>query len=147
MHRWEALVRFDPEIRAAAEKLLPYGMEWVEELGRAFFVLHEDRSYLPGIVDQLLQDAQRATLERGIADRLDAFRRKSEMFSRTAIGEATSKRSLAILFAAEAAGYGLGRTSKGAFSASIGESTTFMYSNSDIERFGVILVGRGVVLN
>jgi hypothetical protein len=30
--RWTALVEYDDEIRSAAEKLLPYGAEWVQRL-------------------------------------------------------------------------------------------------------------------
>jgi len=47
MTRLEALVRFDEELREAAEKLLPFGPEWVDKLGEAFFALNEDRKYLP----------------------------------------------------------------------------------------------------
>jgi hypothetical protein len=50
MTRWEALVRFDDEIRDAAAKLMPFGAVWVEKMGAAFFALNEDRQYLPNIV-------------------------------------------------------------------------------------------------
>jgi hypothetical protein len=47
MTRWEALVRYDPEIKAAALQLMPFGSAWVDRLGEAFTVLNEDRKYLP----------------------------------------------------------------------------------------------------
>jgi hypothetical protein len=56
--RWEALVRYDDEIRAAAEKLMPFGPEWVNRLGDAFFALSEDRSYLANIVERLRNEAK-----------------------------------------------------------------------------------------
>jgi hypothetical protein len=58
MTRWEALVRFDDEIRAAAETLFPYGAIWVDKLGEAFFALNEDRKHLPNIVAQLIKEAE-----------------------------------------------------------------------------------------
>jgi len=47
--RWNALLRFDDEIRAAAEKLRPFGDTWVAKLGQAYFALNEDRKYLAKI--------------------------------------------------------------------------------------------------
>lgn len=57
MTRWEALVKFDDEIRAAALTLLPYGDVWVDKLGEAFFALNEDRKYLKNIVERLELEA------------------------------------------------------------------------------------------
>jgi hypothetical protein len=58
MTRWEALIRYDDEIRAAAEALFPYGTASVDKLGEAFFALNEDRRYLPNIVAQLTKEAE-----------------------------------------------------------------------------------------
>lgn len=44
--RWDALIRFDPEISAAVAKLRPYGEKWIDEYRRNYFALDEDRSYL-----------------------------------------------------------------------------------------------------
>ncbi|MGY4437019.1 hypothetical protein ACVWWO_009496 [Bradyrhizobium sp. F1.13.1] len=57
MTRWEALVRFDDEIRDAATKLMPFGSFWVDRLGQAFFALNEDRAYLANIVSRLVEEA------------------------------------------------------------------------------------------
>ena len=43
------MLRFDDEIRAAAEKLRPFGDTWVAKLGQAYFALNEDRKYLAKI--------------------------------------------------------------------------------------------------
>jgi hypothetical protein len=56
--RWEALVRYDTEIAEAAKQLRPFGEQWVRELGRAYFILGEDRRYLPNIIAKLLKEAQ-----------------------------------------------------------------------------------------
>jgi hypothetical protein len=73
--RWNALIRYDDELRAAAEELRSFGEAWVNELGRAYFALNEDRSYLPNIVTQLRREAERKREE---AER-DALKRWEEM--------------------------------------------------------------------
>jgi hypothetical protein len=128
--RWGALIKYDDEIRAAAEKLVPYGPEWVQQLGDAFFALDENRSYLANIVERLVNEAK--------AKQANEWK---TLFTRTANGEATSKESLAVLLDAQERGYKLG-TQSGAFTVSTGSSTTMLYSNDDIRRFGQILAGR-----
>jgi hypothetical protein len=113
------------------EKLLPYGAEWVKRLGEAFFALNEDRTYLSNIVERLLNEAK-----------LKAANEWKALFTRTADGQFTTKESLAILLDAREKGYKLGAQSGGAFTVSIGSSTSFLYSNEDIRRFGHILAGR-----
>jgi hypothetical protein len=129
--RWAALVEYDDEIRSAAEKLSPYGIEWVERLREAFFALKEDRSYLGNIVERLLNEAE-----------LKAADEWKTLFVRTANGEFTSKESLAVLLEAQEKGYKLGTQTGGAFTISKGTSTSMLYSNDDIQRFGRILAGR-----
>jgi hypothetical protein len=129
--RWAALVEYDDEIRPAAEKLLPYGPDWVERLGEAFYALKEDRSYLGNIVERLLNEAK-----------LNAANEWKTLFTRTADGEFTSKESLAVLLEAQESGYKLGTQSNGAFTVSKSSSTSMLYSNEDIPRFGQILAGR-----
>jgi hypothetical protein len=97
MTRWEALVRFDTEIREAAEKLLPFGAVWVEELGKAFLALNEDRKYLPNIVEQLIKEAE---YQSAIKNRQRAIE-WLETFSTTADGEATNEEALGVLVQAE----------------------------------------------
>jgi hypothetical protein len=129
--RWTALVEYDDEIRSAAEKLLPYGAEWVQRLGEAFFDLNEDRNYLDSIVDRLLNEAKRKTADEW-----------KTLFIRTASGEFTNKESLAVLLEAQEKGYKLGVRNGGAFTISKSTSTTMLYSNEDIQRFGRILARR-----
>jgi hypothetical protein len=101
--RWQALVRYDNEISAAAEKLRPFGDSWVDRLGREFFALKEDRRYLANIVQSLIDDAKQQ----------EALRKKQEAlswptrFQRTAEGEICTEASLKILREAEARGYAL----------------------------------------
>jgi len=129
--RWTALVEYNDEIRSAAEKLSPYGAEWVQRLGEAFFALKEDRSYLGNIVERLLNEAKQK-----------AANEWKTLFVRTANGEFTSKESLAVLLEAQERGYKLGTQGRGAFTASKDSSTSILYSNDDIQRFGQILAGR-----
>jgi hypothetical protein len=129
--RWAALVEYDDDIRSAAKKLAPYGAEWVQRLGEAFFALKEERSYLGNIVERLLNEAQQKAADEW-----------KMLFTHTANGEFTSKESLAVLLEAQEKGYKLGTQSGGAFTISKGTSTTMLYSNEDIQRFGRILAGR-----
>ncbi|MEH2486452.1 hypothetical protein [Bradyrhizobium sp. AZCC 2230] len=69
MTRWEALVRYDDEIREAAAKLIQFGSHSVAKLGEAFFALDEDRKYLPNIVARLTEEAALEALE---AERAEA---------------------------------------------------------------------------
>ncbi len=125
MTRWEALVRFDDEIREAATKLMPFGSEWVDKLGEAFFALNEDRKYLPNIVARLMEEAKHAAALAWFAT-----------FSMTADGEKTSEEALAILIEAQAIGYQLARDRDGAIRITRNTSTSFLRSNADIVRFG-----------
>lgn len=56
--RWEALVRYDPEIAPAVEQLRPFGEKWVRTLGRDYFALQKDRNYLRHIVQRLTEEAR-----------------------------------------------------------------------------------------
>ena len=129
--RWAALVEYDSEIRSAAEKLAPYGAEWVHRLGEAFFALKEDRSYLGSIIEQLLNEAK-----------VKQANDWKTLFARTADGEYTSRESLAVLMNAQEKGYKLGTESNGGFTIGKGTSKTVLYSNADIQRFGRILADR-----
>jgi hypothetical protein len=122
--RWEALVRYDEEIRAAAEKLSPFGAEWVNRLGDAFFTLNEDRIYLANIVERLRSEA-----------RSEAERRWKQRFSRTAQDESVTQDSLAILSEAEEKGYEVRVAISGVVIVTKGTLNLRLYSNSDIKRF------------
>jgi hypothetical protein len=131
--KWDALVKFDPEISAAAEQLRPYGNVWIDRLGQAYFALEENRAYLPNIVDRLRHEAQedaRAQTEREEAHRW-------AVFSQLATGEPCTDASLSVLRQAEGRGYVISIDDRKVISASkLGIGTSYFYSNSDIEQFG-----------
>jgi len=129
MTRWEALVRYDDEIREAATKLMPFGSIWVDKLGEAFLALNEDRKYLPNIVVRLTEEAEQAVVAQWRAT-----------FSRTADGETTSEEALTVLAELQAKGYDLTRAEDGTIAASRDSGTSFLRSNADILRLGKILL-------
>ncbi|MDX2277916.1 MAG: hypothetical protein NW206_20900 [Hyphomonadaceae bacterium] len=131
MTRWEALVRYDDEIRAAAETLAPFGAEWVDKLGEAFFALDEDRRYLPSIVTRLAREAEHAAVLRWL-----------KAFSKTADGAETSPEALDALLVIQASGYTLRVDRSGTFEAMTGSSTSYLRSSGDIVRFAKILSAR-----
>jgi hypothetical protein len=132
MTRWEALVRFDDEIREAAAKLIPFGSEWVDKLGEAFFALNEDRKYLPNILARLTEEAERLAEEAAHAAVLTWV----ATFSTTADVDETSEEALAILIEARANGYQLAKDHDGTIRITRNTSTSFVRSNADIVRFG-----------
>ncbi|MFB6458639.1 hypothetical protein [Bradyrhizobium tunisiense] len=133
MTRWEALVRYDDEIREAASKLMPLGAMWVERLGEAFFALNEDRQYLSNIVDGLVREAkQEAEIE------------WLDNFSKTKEGETTSQEALRVLLEAKAAGFQISKTDSGIFEI-VSNSTgvkKYLWSNEDIVGFGKLVSKR-----
>ncbi len=54
--KWQALIRFDDEISAAAAVVRRLGGRWEDELARTYLQLN-DKSYLELIVKKLLDDA------------------------------------------------------------------------------------------
>jgi hypothetical protein len=135
--RWEALVRYDPEIAPAAEHLRPFGEKWVRILGRDYFALQEDRNYLPQIVQRLTEEARSEAkqeaekeLARKEAERQSRFRKLND-------GQFCDAASLAVLSKAEENGYIITVDSKGTIAAtSRGKGTSYLRSNSDIRGFG-----------
>ncbi|MGC0325015.1 hypothetical protein ABIG06_005644 [Bradyrhizobium sp. USDA 326] len=132
MTRWEALVRYDDEIRKAASNLMPFGAVWVEKLGEAFFALNEDRQYLSNIVDGLVREAtQEAEIE------------WLDNFSKTKEGETTSQEALRVLLEAKAMGFQVSKSDSGIveiFSKSTGSK--YLWSNEDIIQFGKLVLKR-----
>jgi|SRR6185312_10454584 len=138
LERWNALVKFDNEIRSIAERLALYGDKWIFEFARAYFALNEDRKYLSSISDRLMEEAlrEKARLE---AEALEAKEKEwVSKFARAADGHALTEMSLAILRKADADGYKLKVERSGTIAASKGESIWYLRSNYDIERFGEI---------
>lgn len=139
MTRWEALVRFDDEIREAAFKLLPFGPIWIDRLGEAFFALGEDRKYLPNIVDRLIEQATREVQD---AERAEAQRWLKEIIS-LPNGEQANKESIAVLIELRARDFHIGRDSGAITIAKSGKGTSYVRSNEDILRIGQVLLKTG----
>jgi hypothetical protein len=125
LDRWRALTKYDPEIRAAVEALRPFGDVWVEKLGRDFFALNEDKSYLPNIVQTLKDEAERYDREEW-----------SAQFRYTADGEPCSEESMSVLRRARVSGYALSTQSDGAFVLQNSTMTRYLRSNDQIRRLG-----------
>lgn len=132
MTRWEALVRYDDEIREAAERLMPFGAIWVERFGEAFFALNEDRTYIPNIVERLVKDAEQ-----------EAGAEWLRQFSRTKEGDATSQEALRVLVEAQMMGFQVSKSGSGIFEVfSKNTGTKYLWSNEDIVRFGKLILKR-----
>jgi hypothetical protein len=130
--RWRALIRYDDDIRDAAERLAPYGEHWINELGRGHFALNENKDYLPNIVSRLLDEAE--------ADQRRQRREEAERwilaFRRTADGEMCTDEAMSILSRARAQGFTVGVERDGAFSITkAGVGTSYLRSNYDILEF------------
>jgi len=130
MTRWEALVRYDDEIRAAAERLFLFGVVgWIGWVKR-FFALSEDRKYLPNIVEQLTKEAEH-----------DAVVSWLSRVSQTADGEITSKKAQAVLLDAHMKGYAIDVESNKTITVTRGGLTKYLRSNAEILQFGQRLSG------
>jgi hypothetical protein len=126
--RWNVLVRFDPDVAAAADELRPCGAKWIEELGRAYAALNEDKKILPNIVRRLKSEAQE-----------ELNKEWANKFTRLHKGENCRNSSLQILRRAAAQGYRLAVKDGEIAATKPGSGTTFLRSNSDIERFSTHL--------
>lgn len=126
--KWQALIVYDPEIRAAAEVLSPYGDEWVERLGDAYFALEQDRSYLPSIVTRLKEDAIKVQDNRLMG-----------RFRLTADGEICTDEALDVLREAVRQGFQLDVDRSRTFLITKDSSCSYLRSTADIRRFGQIL--------
>jgi hypothetical protein len=125
LDRWIALLRYDDQIRAAAQQLRPFGERWIGELRQAFFALNEDKRYLPKILARLTDEAQ--------AEKTNLWRNQ---FRTTHSGETCTEASLNILRDAISQGYTLSVTPERTFLAAKGPAVSYLRSNYDIERFG-----------
>jgi len=63
VEKWRALTKYDPEIAAISDKLLPLGQKRVDEFARSYLALN-DKQYLPSIVRKILDDARAEEADR-----------------------------------------------------------------------------------
>ncbi len=82
--KWNALLRYDKDIAAAAERLRPYGSSCVNELGAAYMVLNE-KSYLAEIVQNIIDRARMEQSEQEEKLRREEERREIEQQERERI--------------------------------------------------------------
>jgi hypothetical protein len=55
--RWNALLKYDPDIANAADQLRPFGDRWVDVFARDYLVLN-DKQYLTQIIRKIIADAK-----------------------------------------------------------------------------------------
>jgi hypothetical protein len=127
--RWLALLRFDPEVREAADQLNPYGDKWISELGHAFFALDEERKFLPSIVSRLKQEADQERVR-------EEDCRWASNFNVTAEGETCTPEALAILKKARSVGYDVSIDHDRTIVVSKGTGISYLQSISDINVLG-----------
>jgi hypothetical protein len=58
--KWQALVKYDPEIQRVAQQINQLGDKWVDVLAADYLILN-DKSYLPQIIRKILNDAKEAS--------------------------------------------------------------------------------------
>jgi hypothetical protein len=64
--KWNALIKYDPDIKRIVEALSPYGPMYVEQFAKAFMPLN-DKNYLPQIIQDILATAK-ADRDKGLAE-------------------------------------------------------------------------------
>jgi len=72
--KWNALVQYDKDIAAIAERLSPLGQEWVDEFASSYLALN-DKQYLPAI-EQKIVAAAKVSAEKGAQARIDKENRQ-----------------------------------------------------------------------
>jgi len=55
--KWNALVKYDPDIARLVKVLTPYGEKYINELAAAYLALN-DKAYLPMIIQKILETAK-----------------------------------------------------------------------------------------
>lgn len=55
--KWNALLKYDPEIAIVTDKLRPLGQKWLDEFAASYLAIN-DKNYLPSIVQKLIRDAR-----------------------------------------------------------------------------------------
>ena len=58
--KWKTLVKYDPDIRLAAQRVRPFGDAYEDELAEAYLQVN-DKAYLESIVKKIIEDAQAHT--------------------------------------------------------------------------------------
>ena len=54
--KWQTLIRYDDDLRAAAERVRGFGQMWEDDLAEEFLKIN-DKTYLPKIVERIVGDA------------------------------------------------------------------------------------------
>jgi hypothetical protein len=140
VEKWNALVKYDPEIAPLAEQLRPFGDRWVWILGRDYFALEEDRSYLPHMLARLMDEAQTEKAEEAEREAKRTKEEESSRFRQLYDGQLCDETSSVILSEAQRLGYVLDVESSRTIAASLpGRGTSFLRSNSDIKDFGQLM--------
>jgi hypothetical protein len=65
--KWDALVRYDPDIKRIVEVLSQYDTKYVDQFASAFMALN-DKAYLPQIIEDILARAKADALAGATAD-------------------------------------------------------------------------------
>ena len=60
-NKWSALLKYDADVAAAADRIRPFGQRWIDELASSYLALN-DKGYLKQIADKI-HDAARLELE------------------------------------------------------------------------------------
>lgn len=60
--KFDALMKYDDEIRSAVEEVRPLGERWIAELGREYLLINS-KEYLPRIIAKIRDDAAREAEE------------------------------------------------------------------------------------
>jgi hypothetical protein len=133
--RWAALVKFDDEISAAAMLLQPYGDEWIDEFGRAFFALNEERKYIGNIVKRLTAEAEHNLAEKSAEAMAKIEEQWKQVTRTTARGEPCTDESRNILAEAIRRGFTFYVEPNGTFVLSGSAGSSYLRSNAEIKRF------------
>lgn len=95
--KWNALVKYDPQIGEIAEKLRPLGDKWIDVFATDYLAL-EDKQYLPKIVRKVIADAkaeaeelERLNRENEVADQREAHEQWQRAEQQRAEKERTSE--------------------------------------------------------
>ena len=81
--KWNALVQYDNDIAAVAERLQPLGQKWLDEFASSYLALN-DKQYLPSIEQKIVAaaHAETAELQRRLQRAAEIEKRRAEEYRR-----------------------------------------------------------------